>query len=155
MGERLRSRGGRPESRRLSTTERGPSWHSLITVTSALSLLVGASVTELSAGDPARHAAVAASLALIIGVLHRGVAPIPGLPPATRANLNSLLPAALAGFVLCAVETSAIGRIFGQKHGYRSKPDRPSTVSSGNGAVSRRSAGRDARPTSRPLPTGR
>jgi sulfate permease, SulP family len=29
------------------------------------------------------------------------------------------MPIALAGFVLAAVETSAIGRMFGQKHGYR------------------------------------
>src|SRR3982750_2851470 len=39
----------------------------VITVTSALSLLVGASVGQLSAGDPARHAALAAATALIIG----------------------------------------------------------------------------------------
>ena len=32
--------------------------HTVITVTSALSLLIGASVGELSAGDPARHAAL-------------------------------------------------------------------------------------------------
>src|SRR6186997_1388143 len=31
--------------------------HTVVTVTSALSLLVGASVANLSAGDPARHAA--------------------------------------------------------------------------------------------------
>ena len=41
----------------------------VITVTSALSLLVGASVAELSAGDPARHAALAACLALMIAAL--------------------------------------------------------------------------------------
>src|SRR6187551_2193073 len=34
--------------------------HTVITVTSALSLLVAASVGELSAGDPSRHAALAA-----------------------------------------------------------------------------------------------
>ena len=34
--------------------------HTVITVTSALSLLIGASVGELSGGDPARHAALAA-----------------------------------------------------------------------------------------------
>ena len=210
----------------------------VITVTSALSLLVGASVAELSAGDPARHAAMAACLALIVGVIAlaawllragtavgffsetvlvgfkaglalylastqlpklfgfggshggdfwdrsahflshlgetqapalliglaaltvlcagklwlrnrpiaffvvvgaivaarlldleaRGVAllgdvpqglPMPGLPAVARADLNALLPSALAAFVLGAVETSAIGRMFAQKHGYR------------------------------------
>src|SRR5881394_2054269 len=41
----------------------------VVTVTSALSLLVGASVAGLSGGDPSRHAALAACLALMIGVL--------------------------------------------------------------------------------------
>src|SRR5436190_15024319 len=40
----------------------------VVTVTSALSLLVGASVAGLSGGDPSRHAALAACLALMIGV---------------------------------------------------------------------------------------
>ena len=40
--------------------------HTVVTVTSALSLLVGASVADLSAGDPARHAALAACLALMV-----------------------------------------------------------------------------------------
>ena len=211
--------------------------HTVVTVTSALSLLVGASVGELSAGDPARHAALAAALTLMVAVLamaawlvragaavgffsetvlvgfkaglafylastqlpkllgipgshgdfvervthlsghvgqiqlaalavggaalvvllagkvwlkNRPVAfvvvvggilaarafdlqsygvallgtvpqglPVPGLPTVTRADLNALLPAALAAFVLGAVETSAIGRMFAQKHGYR------------------------------------
>lgn len=211
--------------------------HTVITVTSALSLLVGASVAEMSGGDPARHAALAACLALMVGAIgivawavragtavgffsetvlvgfkaglalylastqlpklfgfkgshgdfwersghflshldetHRlalltgatalaaliagriwlrnrpvaflvvaggiiasrvldletaGVAilgavpqglPDPGLPAVSRADLNALLPAALASFVLGAVETSAIGRMFGQKHHHR------------------------------------
>ncbi len=212
--------------------------HTVITVTSALSLLTGAAVAELSAGDPVRHAALAACLALMIGAIAviawlvragtavgffsetvlvgfkaglalylastqlpklfgfhashggdfwersahfvhglgdthqtsllvgttalvalltgrvllrnrpvaflvvvsgivaarlldleaRGVAllgevpqglPVPGLPAVSRADLNALLPAALAGFVLAAVETSAIGRMFGQKHEHR------------------------------------
>src|SRR6188508_2410932 len=41
----------------------------VVTVTSALSLLVGASVANLSAGDPARHAALAAALALMVAVI--------------------------------------------------------------------------------------
>lgn len=211
--------------------------HTVITVTSALSLLVGASVGELSTGDPARHAALAACAALLMGgiavgawllkagsaigffsetvltgfkaglafylastqlpklfgfkgthgdfwershwflqhlgdthatalllgvvalavllagkrwlknrpvaflvvvggivaarLLHleeRGVSllgavpqglPAIGLPAVTRQDLNLLLPIAMAGFVLGAVETSAIGRMFAQKHGYR------------------------------------
>jgi len=211
--------------------------HTVITVTSALSLLIGASVGELSAGDPAKHAAMAACAALImaaiagiawlvragnaiafvsetvllgfksglafylastqlpklfgfkgthgdfwersgyfishLGDTHaaalilgsvalaalvagklwlknrpvaffvvvggivaapllnlqaRGVSllgevpqglPSLGLPFVTRAELNALLPVALACFVLGAVETSAIGRMFGTKHGYR------------------------------------
>src|SRR3982751_1214049 len=41
----------------------------VITVTSALSLLIGASIGELSAGDPSRHAALAACPALLMGVI--------------------------------------------------------------------------------------
>ena len=211
--------------------------HTVITVTSALSLLIGASVGELSAGDPARHAALAACvtlmmasiafaawlvragnaisffsetvlvgfkaglalylastqlpklfgfkgahgdfwersahflshlgdthpaslsiglvafLALVAGKLwlkHRPVAflvvvagmlaaraldlesrgvallgnvpqglPALGWPEVSRRELNDLWPVALAGFVLATVETSAIGRMFAQKHGYR------------------------------------
>jgi high affinity sulfate transporter 1 len=209
--------------------------HTVITVTSALSLLIGASVGELSVGDPARHAALAAATTLMIaaiafgawlvragnaigffsetvlvgfkaglalylastqlpklfgfkgthgdfwersayflrhlgdthqaslllgvialtlliagklwlknrpvaflvvvsGILAarvldlqaRGVSllgevpqglPSLGLPLVSRSDLNTLVPIALAGFVLGAVETSAIGRMFGQKHG--------------------------------------
>jgi high affinity sulfate transporter 1 len=211
--------------------------HTVVTVTSALSLLIGASVGELTAGDPARHATFAACVALLIasiaiaawlvragnavgffsetvlvgfkaglalylastqlpklfgfkgthgdfwersayfvahiGETHstsvqlglvalavlvagklwlknrpvaflvvvggtlaarlldleaQGVAllgqvpqglPVPILPLVSRGDLNQLLPIALAGFVLGAVETSAIGRMFGQKHGNR------------------------------------
>jgi high affinity sulfate transporter 1 len=209
--------------------------HTVVTVTSALSLLIAASVGELSGGDPARHAALAACAALLIALIaiaawlvragnavgffsetvlvgfkaglalylastqlpklfgfkgshgdfwelssyffahlgethvvsmlvgviafsaliagklwlkNRPVAflvvvagmlaarflnleangvsllgqvpqglPSLGLPPVSRLDLNALVPLALAGFVLGAVETSAIGRMFGQKHG--------------------------------------
>jgi high affinity sulfate transporter 1 len=209
----------------------------VITVTSALSLLVGASVGQLAAGDPARHAALAACLALMIAAIaigawlvragsaigffsetvlvgfkaglalylastqlpklfgfsgshgdfweriahffgnvgethppalltglaalallvvgklwlrNRPVAffvvvggilaarlfdlqahgvsllgdvpqglPMPQIPQVDRADLNALMPSALAGFVLAAVETSAIGRMFALKHSYR------------------------------------
>jgi high affinity sulfate transporter 1 len=211
--------------------------HTVITVTSALSLLIGASVADLSGGDPARHAALAACAALIMAgiaiiawlvragnaiafvsetvlvgfksglafylastqlpklfgfkgthgdfwersgyflshldetraasliigaialavlvagklwlknrpvaffVVVAGIVAVPllnlsargvsllgavpqglpslGLPVVSRTDLNNLLPVALACFVLGAVETSAIGRMFGAKHGYR------------------------------------
>lgn len=209
----------------------------VVTVTSALSLLIGASIGELSAGDPARHAALAACVAMTVAAIacgawlaragsainffsetvlvgfktglalylastqlpklfgfkgthgdfwesggyfiahlgdthemalltgaaalalliagklwlkHRPVAfvvvvagilaaralnlqahgvsllgevpqglPSLGVPDVGRHDLNALLPIALACFVLGAVETSAIGRMFAQKHGYR------------------------------------
>jgi high affinity sulfate transporter 1 len=39
------------------------------------------------------------------------------------SDINMLLPLAMACFLLGAVETSAIGRMFACKHGYRLKPD--------------------------------
>jgi high affinity sulfate transporter 1 len=59
----------------------------------------------------------------LLGAVPQGL-PVPGLPAVSRADLNALLPAALAAFVLGAVETSAIGRMFAQKHGYRLDPNR-------------------------------
>jgi len=59
----------------------------------------------------ARHVA-------LLGQVPEGL-PMPGLPHVSRIDINALMPAALAGFVLAAVETSAIGRMFAQKHGYR------------------------------------
>src|SRR5262245_5698648 len=41
----------------------------VVTVTSALSLLVAASVGELSVGDPAKHSALAACLAIMVAVI--------------------------------------------------------------------------------------
>src|SRR4051794_41536322 len=41
--------------------------HTTVTVTSALSLLIGASVAEFSAGDPSRQAALAAAVAVLVG----------------------------------------------------------------------------------------
>ena len=54
----------------------------------------------------------------LLGEVPQGL-PSLGLPAVSRPDLNELLPIALAGFVLGAVESSAIGRMFGQKHGYR------------------------------------
>ena len=42
-----------------------------------------------------------------------------GLPAVSWHDVNEILPLAMACFLLGAVETSAIGRMFGQEHGYR------------------------------------
>ena len=54
----------------------------------------------------------------LLGEVPRGLPSI-GLPMVSRSELNDLVPVALAGFLLAAVETSAIGRMFSQKHGNR------------------------------------
>ena len=54
----------------------------------------------------------------LLGEVPSGL-PSLGLPAINRSDLNELVPVALAGFVLAAVETSAIGRMFSQKHGHR------------------------------------
>jgi SulP family sulfate permease len=54
----------------------------------------------------------------LLGEIPRGL-PMPGLPPVHLSDLNPLLPLAMACFLLGAVETAAIGRMFGRKHGYR------------------------------------
>jgi MFS superfamily sulfate permease-like transporter len=64
----------------------------------------------------------------VFGLATRGVAllgevpqglPVPGLPAVRLADVNELLPLAMACFMLGAVETAAIGRMFARKHGYR------------------------------------
>jgi high affinity sulfate transporter 1 len=54
----------------------------------------------------------------LIGDIPRGL-PGPSLPAVSRADINLLVPLSLACFLLAAVETSAIGRMFAAKHGYR------------------------------------
>jgi MFS superfamily sulfate permease-like transporter len=54
----------------------------------------------------------------LLGPIPQGL-PLPTLPDVSRHDLNQLLPVALAAFVLAAIETTAIGRMFGQKHHYR------------------------------------
>ena len=54
----------------------------------------------------------------LLGEVPQGLPPL-GLPSVTRSDLNLLLPLALSSFVLAAVETSAIGRMFARKHEYR------------------------------------
>src|SRR5262249_14528169 len=54
----------------------------------------------------------------LLGEVPRGV-PLPSLPLVSRADVSMLVPLAMACFLLGAVETTAIGRMFGSKHGYR------------------------------------
>jgi sulfate permease, SulP family len=54
----------------------------------------------------------------LLGKIPQGI-PMPGLPAIDLADLNDLLPLAMACFLLSAVETVAIGRTFALKHGYR------------------------------------
>jgi high affinity sulfate transporter 1 len=54
----------------------------------------------------------------LLGEVPQGL-PAPALPAVSRADLNTILPLAMACFVLAAVETTAIGRMFAAKHGYR------------------------------------
>ena len=59
----------------------------------------------------------------ILGEVPQGL-PMLGLPEVTRSDLNQLLPIAIAAFILAAVESSAIGRMFAQKHGERFEANR-------------------------------
>ncbi|HXI30946.1 MAG TPA: SulP family inorganic anion transporter [Vicinamibacterales bacterium] len=54
----------------------------------------------------------------LIGDVPRGL-PLPALPAVGREDVNTLLPLAMACFLLAAVETSAIGRMFSGSHDYR------------------------------------
>jgi high affinity sulfate transporter 1 len=54
----------------------------------------------------------------LLGEVPRGV-PLPSLPAVSWSEARELLPLALACFLLGAVETAAIGRMFAEKHGYR------------------------------------
>lgn len=54
----------------------------------------------------------------LLGEVPRGV-PMPSLPDVHYPDLRELMPLALACFLLGAVETAAIGRMFAEKHGYR------------------------------------
>jgi high affinity sulfate transporter 1 len=54
----------------------------------------------------------------LLGDVPQGLPPL-GLPAVTAADLNTLLPLAMACFLLATVETVAIGRMFASKHGYR------------------------------------
>ena len=54
----------------------------------------------------------------LLGEVPRGI-PLPGPPAVAWSELRDLLPLALACFMLAAVETAAIGRMFAEQHGYR------------------------------------
>ncbi|MBE7498889.1 MAG: STAS domain-containing protein [Verrucomicrobiales bacterium] len=54
----------------------------------------------------------------LLGEVPQGLPPV-GLPAIRWADLNTLLPLAVACFLLGAVETAAIGRMFTAKHGGR------------------------------------
>jgi SulP family sulfate permease len=54
----------------------------------------------------------------LLGEVPSGL-PMPSLPAVTYADVRELFPLALACFMLGAVETAAIGRMFAEKHGYR------------------------------------
>lgn len=54
----------------------------------------------------------------LLGEVPRGV-PLPSLPVVHYPDVRELMPLALACFLLGAVETAAIGRMFAEKHGYR------------------------------------
>jgi SulP family sulfate permease len=77
----------------------------------ALFVVVGAIVAARTLHLDARGVA-------LLGDVPRGL-PMPALPLVGRADVNALLPLAMACFVLAAVETTAIGRMFAAKHAYR------------------------------------
>ena len=58
----------------------------------------------------------------LLGEVPQGLPPL-GLPDVHWADLNRLLPLAIACFMLGAVETAAIGRMFAAKHGERFEPN--------------------------------
>ncbi len=58
----------------------------------------------------------------LLGDVPQGL-PALGLPAVQLADLNQLLPLAVACFMLGAVETAAIGRMFAAKHGGRFEPN--------------------------------
>ena len=58
----------------------------------------------------------------LLGDVPQGIPPL-GLPAMRWSDLNQLLPLAIACFMLGAVETAAIGRMFAAKHGNRFEPN--------------------------------
>jgi SulP family sulfate permease len=58
-----------------------------------------------------------------LGVVPQGLPPL-GVPAVSLQDVHDVLPIALACFLLAAVETSAIGRMFALKYGRRFDPNR-------------------------------
>jgi len=54
----------------------------------------------------------------LLGDVPQGL-PTPALPAVSWSDMDQLLSLAMAAFLLAAVETAAIARMFSQKHGYR------------------------------------
>jgi sulfate permease, SulP family len=79
-------------------------------------LVVIAGVAIASVTDLASHRVA------LLGEVPQGLPPI-GLPAVNASDLNELLPLAMACFLLGAVETAAIGRMFARKNGYRLDPN--------------------------------
>src|SRR5262245_3548920 len=75
----------------------------------ALFVVIGGIVASSWLGLDARGVA-------LLGEVPKGFPPL-GLPAVHGSDLNELLPLALACFLLGAVETAAIGRMFTAKHG--------------------------------------
>ena len=104
--------------------------HTVITVTSALSLLIGASVGELSAGDPSRHAAMAACVALIVAA----IALIAWLVRAGNA-IAFVSETVLVGFkcgLAFYLASTQLPKLFGFKgtHGVNGRAEAPAEIQS-------------------------
>jgi high affinity sulfate transporter 1 len=80
-----------------------------------LFVVIGAIVAAATLGLSARGVK-------LLGDVPQGL-PSLGLPAVHLADLNQLLPLAIACFMLGAVETAAIGRMFAAKHGGRFEPN--------------------------------
>jgi high affinity sulfate transporter 1 len=59
----------------------------------------------------------------VLGTVPQGLPPI-GLPALSLSGFDGIVPIAAACFLLAAVESAAIGRMFALKHGYRFDPNR-------------------------------
>lgn len=77
----------------------------------ALFVVIGGIIASAAFGLEARGVK-------LLGEVPQGL-PSLGLPAIQWSDLNALLPLAFACFLLGAVETAAIGRMFGEKHGGR------------------------------------
>lgn len=80
-------------------------------------LVVGGGIAAASLFDLGQHGVQ------LLGTVPQGLAGF-GLPAVGWRDFDDLLPLAFACFLLASVETAAIGRMFGRKHGYRIDADR-------------------------------